>query len=605
MKRKECEVNMKKIIITIMASILMLLYTIPATAVSNNLKFTKNTQVYASDYYGVAYSYNIIVAVGKKGEISTSKDGEKWTSVSSNIEYDLNGVIWSGKFFLAVGSDGIIKSTDGIKWTTVLNTSLSSSSIKGEIKSIAYNGKTFIAVGSNMIISSVDGVKWTMTKTIAKAVLENKWFDNVLWNGKVFVTYDRKDIFYSTDGVKWNHKNMNHNVDVLAWNNNTFIEPYYTYDGKKIEYRMYYSQDLITWNDAGIDPVIDSLFKSIKSCNNMLFGFSAGSYYTSQDGLTWRKKEFGYDVAIKDIIYLKKKGIYVAVGDKVILTSKDGSTWTKRVMGITNYHLNAISYNGKKYVAVGDDTTIITSTDGYNWSNAKKITHLNYRWYSPVINGIAWGRNKFVAVGYSGTIYVSDDGDTWMQIESGTNTEFMDIIYQGNLFTAVGFNGAIYTSQDGVKWVKRNSGSTSTICSIKWTGKFYIAAGYDGNILKSSDSINWTKIKTKINNEIYDVSFNGKIYVAVGSKIYTSTDTKTWKANSKIKGLELLSVTWDGNRFIAVGRNWDDKGYAAIYTSVDGLNWVKHFTENKRCTLNKASVHRKTGFFTWILWNYL
>ena len=57
---------------------------------------------------GIVWSGTQFVAVGANGTMLTSSDGITWTVSTSVTTYGLNGIAWSGVQFEAVGQYGII-----------------------------------------------------------------------------------------------------------------------------------------------------------------------------------------------------------------------------------------------------------------------------------------------------------------------------------------------------------------------------------------------------------------------------------------------------------------------------------------------------------------
>jgi photosystem II stability/assembly factor-like uncharacterized protein len=58
-----------------------------------------------------------LVAVGDRGLVMTSSDGNIWTEQSSKTVQDLTGIAFSGESYVGVGKSGtIVASRDGIIW---------------------------------------------------------------------------------------------------------------------------------------------------------------------------------------------------------------------------------------------------------------------------------------------------------------------------------------------------------------------------------------------------------------------------------------------------------------------------------------------------------
>lgn len=72
-----------------------------------------------NDLNSITVGNGLFVAVGNRGLVIYSKDGQNWLNAISNTKLDLSRIIWSpsNKKFIAVGKAGtIITSEDGIKW---------------------------------------------------------------------------------------------------------------------------------------------------------------------------------------------------------------------------------------------------------------------------------------------------------------------------------------------------------------------------------------------------------------------------------------------------------------------------------------------------------
>ncbi len=94
-------------------------------------------------------------------EVLHSTDGFTFSSAATGSVYVEsifhNGLaVGSGSMFVAVGSNGIVSSPDGITWTSRTNPSGQA------LTSVTYGGGIWVAVGGgSAIISSPDGITWT------------------------------------------------------------------------------------------------------------------------------------------------------------------------------------------------------------------------------------------------------------------------------------------------------------------------------------------------------------------------------------------------------------------------------------------------------------
>ncbi|HEX7260900.1 MAG TPA: PKD domain-containing protein, partial [Luteolibacter sp.] len=159
---------------------------------------------------GIIYSGSQFVAVGVDydfntslwtGAIYTSPNGTTWTRRHFSGK-ELNEVAYGGGAYVAVGNSGAMwKSTDGISWSPV------SSGITSEnINAISYGNGGFVAVGSAgsggtvVSLASTDGSNWTNTSGGA-GVANWQGFDDVEFcNDRFLASGWYSKIRHSTNG---------------------------------------------------------------------------------------------------------------------------------------------------------------------------------------------------------------------------------------------------------------------------------------------------------------------------------------------------------------------------------------------------------------------
>lgn len=142
------------------------------------------------DLNAIFWSNGLYVAVGEEGTILISEGPQfveevsevdqevtlvetwNWLEVDSGIVADLYGVTWGGGKYVAVGNGGnILYSNDGITWTHVEGSPLSSGT---DLKDITWGYNYFVAVGEwASVIYSGDGVAWTEVVTTQTGTLNS------------------------------------------------------------------------------------------------------------------------------------------------------------------------------------------------------------------------------------------------------------------------------------------------------------------------------------------------------------------------------------------------------------------------------------------------
>ena len=212
-------------------------------------------------------------------------------------------------------------------------------------------------------------------------------------------------------------------------------------------------------------------------------------------------------------------------------------------------------------------------------SNADPLDHWHLRNPLPTSNllyGVTYGNGIFVAVGDIGTIITSPEGEIWTIRNSGTSDHLRGIGFGNNIFVAVGFNGTILTSPNGVTWTKRNSNTREILFSVTYGNGIFVTAG-DSSILTSQGGVNWT-VRERISG-LSGVTYGNGTFVAVGyyennhgtyyAVIYTSTDGISWI--KKVPGTvePLYGVAYGNGIFVAVGFS------GTIFTSPDGNTWIE------------------------------
>jgi len=273
------------------------------------------TSLSASDLRGVVWQNNRFLAVGVNGgsencsggsaacpgailarqdSIMSSTDGITWTSSVSTGSLaglpdnsELNGIVWDGSEFVAVGDqiDGtgsevgdfghVLLSTDGLNWsaTTQYGTSNSAGAMPA-LTAVTWSGAQFVAVGDG-ILPSANGNAWTVNSLTGN-------YTGVASSGTIFVATGLSGALYSSpDGQNWTqHAVTSLDLYGVAWSGEQFV------------------------------------------------AVGAGIILTSHDGLTWTTRSAGTSSHLYGVTWSGTQ--FVAVGAGAIVTSPDGATWTSQ-----------------------------------------------------------------------------------------------------------------------------------------------------------------------------------------------------------------------------------------------------------------------------------
>jgi len=153
----------------------------------------------------------------------TSEDGITWTPVIlPDIAARWLDVVWTGTGFLAVGVvpaltipgppaiAAVASSPDGVNWTAF------APRVDGPgFNHVAWNGSRFVALASQGVFTSADGMDWQAIPSLA-----NLTFYAVAWSGTRFLVVAGADekSYYSRDGLTWTAGGTpNSAAYALAW----------------------------------------------------------------------------------------------------------------------------------------------------------------------------------------------------------------------------------------------------------------------------------------------------------------------------------------------------------------------------------------------------
>ena len=418
-----------------------------------------------------------------------------------------------------------------------------------------------------------------------------------------------------------------------------------------------------TWTTVNPSPFIDAqgmAESDTTSAKGSVMVGLGGKIFHSTDNTAWTAVVSGTSNDINAVIWDTSTGLFVAVGNNVILTSTDGitwidktpatavgvltwvvkgnsgfvaggltgaavnsatgATWSSQATGVpTTTRFNAVTSSGTLIVGVGYDTTfggspvVYTTTDGITWS-IKTVSITGRQFYAAY-----WDGSQFIIAGQE-NVSVSTNGTAWAaKIVSNSPPKNISAITSiptatgnilvlsasGSPFSATG--GRIFTSTDnGSTWAENAAGTTLSATGLfQLGGKAYAiypaVAGFPADIKNSSNGTTWTAIITDVitntATSLNDVVYGSNQYVAVGKEYLTSADGVTWKSQGSFTQIA-RHVVWDGTQFTAVG----DRGLIA--TSTDGINWTEQ-TSNTSANLTKVVSKGSTllAFKPWLATN--
>jgi len=158
------------------------------------------------DVSGVTELDGGFLAVGEDGFMMSSPDGSVWTQLGAKSfdlpsSWEINELVTDGSTVVGVGEGSlIITGKHGTEWVR-----RSPPVSWGELNSVIWAGSAFWAVGSPGVLRSSDGVLWSWPEMIGD--FDITLFD-IVWNGSLYVAVgwdqvpigNRKSVITSRDG---------------------------------------------------------------------------------------------------------------------------------------------------------------------------------------------------------------------------------------------------------------------------------------------------------------------------------------------------------------------------------------------------------------------
>ncbi|MES9949005.1 MAG: YCF48-related protein [Candidatus Thiodiazotropha sp.] len=206
---------------------------------------------------------------------------------------------------------------------------------------------------------------------------------------------------------------------------------------------------------------------------------------------------------------------------RIIRTDDGGNNWMIQKTPVSHVHLQDIAtWDERSAIVVGDlGVVMVTSDSGASWRRKE----LELRQFGEQLMRVAVDESDGRAwiVGAMGSVFISDDrGETWhiTHPEEDLSWNSVSISPDGTVWL-VGEFGRISRSDDGgASWRQIEAGAEQSLMDITFSDSNRgIAAGLAGTLLLTEDGgETWSPIPDITTNHIYDVSWDGQRFVAVG-----------------------------------------------------------------------------------------
>ena len=653
----------------------------------DGITWTSRTSAANNFWYSVTYGLvngnGLFVAVASSGTgngVMTSPNGINWTLISSVPNYDWQsvtyGLVNGNGLFVAVAEFGdykVMTSSDGTNWSV---------DIVGIVPDVSwwnvtYGNGIFVAVSSSdKIIKSNDGINWTSV-----TIPNNYWFSITYGSGlfiAVAVTGSNSRIITSKDGTSWNNMSypLNNNWKSIAYGNDKFvticdegvvtsptlsrtIPIYYQinnelsvptitnfYISPKIYGESPFTITQPTSNSDGTFSYTSSDTSVATISNNIITIHKAGSstITATQEATTNYLSgsittNFQVNQAVSTIInfsispkiygdnpftitqptsnsdgtfsYTSSDTSVATISDNIITILKAGSsTITATQAATTNYLSGFITANFQINQAVSTISNFSIPT--------KKFGDPSFTITQPTSNSdgtfsytssdtlVATISNSTITIHKAGSSTITATQAATTNYLSGTKTATLIVDRSNQTIT---FDDSSYIFNDPTYTLNATSSSSLTITYVSSDpniasingnqltftgyGEVIVTAYQNGNsnynpapnVVKSFSTnakagTIWhlsTTTWTNNNNDWQSVTYGNGLFVAVAiylgtaDGVMTSFNGITWTSRTSAADNDWRSVTYGNNLFVAVA---DSRTGNRVMTSPDGINWT-------------------------------
>ena len=545
----------------------------------------------------VCFGNGTFVAIGDKGAIYTSVDGQDWVERSSGVTEDLHGVAYGNGIFVVVGKDGsaLVSKNSGQSWTRF-------ELPVGGGQGIAFDGTLFGVEGSGGFAVSRDGEIWLAGGDLwggGSAYPEPlAGSANLGWLRDFRVTSFSQSVKGYTPYIKeWDISLIGQigkaltSYKITTWDDASAQKP--------TAFRAFGLPPGLTLNaTTGVisgTPTASGNYKAVVYAGNangfggyesVFFTIAKSGYVLPTPVKDFRNRWVGGNGSgsINDALVEGGRGVFVGYREKssngswdnlpVVVRTDDGLDVKRLDLQPTldgavlnnsgDYELRAVAYGNGQWMALGRDgnwdngSRVWRSKDNaVTWSDSsqqggvpmvEKISGMGQYW------GLAYGNGIWVAVGYEDSAsakgiisYLKEPAQNpamsmWQSAmlpmgASAQTAALRKVCFGNGTFVAIGDTGAIHTSVDGHNWVERNSGVTEDLHGVAYGNGGFVVVGKDGSALVSKNSgQSWTRSELPVGGG-EGIAFDGTLFGVEGSGGFAvSRDGEIWVAGDLSSG---------------------------------------------------------------------
>ena len=522
------------------------------------------------DLAAVAVSNTKVVAVGNRGTIATSPDGEVWETARAphwagyrSVAFSTNS--WPSRRWVAVG--GGYNNALGEYEATVATASegdegdwrVYESGAASYLNAVAWNGTRFAAVGG-------------------RAQASPEW-------RAVFAT--------STDGWNWTSGLTPSTGELvsIAAGNGIFVAVGGT--NGPVAYR---STDGSTWTGGAVSGAGSARMRWVGFVEGRFVATTiTGAVFTSGDGISWLAMPVSLPGGAQPLSLLRATGrsVWLHSGDSGPSYSDDELAWSPAPgNAFSNPYptMKALTFFNGKFIAVGSNGAIQSSPDAAQWRQVAGERTPSFS------GGVAEKDGLWLAAGSyfnDRCLQASPDGIHWHLQTENTLSSVYDLKTALGRFIAVGRRGLFASSTNGVAWDHINipgwNNSDRDLTAIGSGGGVLLAGGHSEiGLLRSTDALTCTRNMNPFPGytswNVGQILHGAGRFVIIGGGfrvsdwtynafIFSSTDGFTWTETilPGLGGVNFIgnSGTYAQNRFVIL-----DANAARVAISIDGIAWT-------------------------------
>lgn len=319
----------------------------------------KQSDLNGGNFRTAAWNGRTYALFGNGGRLFLSADGRHWFEQPRLPEYSVQSdAIAYQNGFIAVGTAGILRSSDAFTWEKVDPPS----DVSSNLLNLATSGTQWVAVGQQgAILSSSDTDNWISVDSGTAWTLQD-----VIWAGDRFIASGSGGVVLSSqDGVNWVSipSNRTDSIRNLVWNGTTLFA---------IASNRYVisTNDFLTWN---VSDLGENASQTVCTwANDKLVGMMTSGpqtyWISSSDGIVWEEyRPLGFWERYDDLLW--DGGQFLAVG--WYQTRRSGASGG----GFEKWS----SYNGWQNVDFGAINPTSGKPYGFEYAMYSKSTNENHR----------------------------------------------------------------------------------------------------------------------------------------------------------------------------------------------------------------------------------